>query len=309
MPRPIWKGHISFGLVNIPVVLYSGEERQGDISFRMLDSRNNARVRYQRVNEVTGEEVPWDQIVKAYETDDDEYVLLSDDDFDRVAVEATQSVDIEDFVEEEEIPAYYYDKPYILAPGKKGEKGYVLLRETLKRTKKVGIARVVIRKRQHLAAVIPVGDALILEIMRFADELRDPAEYDLPGHDLKALKISDKELAMAGQLVETMAGEWEPEKYRDEYRDALMAWIEQKAKAGGEVTLPEPEKEPEPAGEIVDFMSLLKKSVESKGKADAGKGKSKQRPRTPVAAKTKSASSRKAKAKPKVKSKSKSKAS
>lgn len=307
MPRPIWKGHISFGLVNIPVVLYSGEERKGDISFRMLDSRNNARVRYQRVNDVTGEEVPWDQIVKAYETDDDEYVLLSDEDFDRVAVEATQSVDIEDFVEEEKIPAYYYDKPYILAPGKKGEKGYVLLRETLKRTKKVGIARVVIRKRQHLAAVIPVDDALILEIMRFADELRDPAEYDLPGHNLKALKISDKELAMAEQLVGTMAGDWEPEKYRDEYRDALMAWIEQKAKAGAEVTLPEPEKKAEPAGEIVDFMTLLKKSVESKG--EAAKTKTKQRPRTPVAAKTKSAAKKKAKATPKAKAKSKSKAS
>ena len=303
MPRPIWKGHISFGLVNIPVVLYSGEERQGDISFRMLDSRNNARVRYQRVNEITGDEVPWDQIVKAYEYEDDEYIILNDDDFERVAVEATQTVDIEDFVDEEEIPAYYYDKPYILAPGKKGEKGYVLLRETLKRTKKVGIAKVVIRKRQHLAAVIPVGDALILEIMRFAEELRNPEEYDLPGHNLKELKISDKELAMAEQLVGTMAGEWEPEKYRDEYRDALLEWIEQKAKADGEVTLPEPEKQEAPAGEIVDFMSLLKKSVESKG--DKAKGKTKTRPRAAVAAKTKSARKKKAKAKPTSKGKSK----
>jgi DNA end-binding protein Ku len=296
MARPIWKGHISFGLVNIPVTLFSGEKR-ADLQFRLLDSRNQARVRYERVNEVTGEEVPWDEIVKGYEFDEGNYVLLTDEDFEKAAVENTQTVEIEDFVDEAVIEYAYFDKPYILVPGKKGDKGYVLLRETLRKTNKVGIAKVVIRSRQHLAAVIASGDALILELMRFVDELRDPSEFDLPNQDLDEYKITKKELDMAERLVESMTAEWEPEKYHDDYREALLKWIEDKMKADGHVSAPQPDKEEgAPAGEIVDFMTLLRKSVEETG---SGKRSSKTKSKAKSSSKTKS----KSKAKPKSKRK------
>jgi DNA end-binding protein Ku len=269
MARPIWKGHITFGLVNIPVTLFSAEVRT-DLHFNMLDSRNNARVRYERVNEATGEEVPWDQIVKAFEYDDNNYVILEEEDFKRAAPESTQTVEIEDFVEQDAIEYVYFDKPYYLVPGKKGEKGYVLLRETLRRSKKVGIAKVVIRKREYLAALVPEGEMLVLELLRFHQELRPVNEFDVPGHDIEDYKISKRELEMAGQLVEAMTSTWEPAKYHDEYRDALMAWIEKKAAAGGAAPSAEASEETkEPAGEIVDFMELLKRSVEKSGKPKA----------------------------------------
>lgn len=271
MPRPTWKGHITFGLVNIPVALYPGE-RRADLSFRMLDSRNQARVRYERVNELTGEEVPWDQIVKAYEYDDGNYVLLEEEDFAKAAVEATKSVEIEAFVDLTAINYGYFDKPYYLVPENKGEKGYVILREALKKSGKVGIAKVVIRTRQHLAAVIPEGNALILDLLRFHQEIRNPDEYDLPGEDLGQYKISDKELLMAQQLIEAMAEEWEPDQFHDEYRDALLKWIEQKAQKGT-TEAPEPEEEPQEAGEVVDMMDLLQQSVKQRGKSTTKKRK------------------------------------
>lgn len=290
MPRPIWKGHISFGLVNIPVVLHAMETRN-DLHFRMLDDRNKARVRYERVNEVTGEEVPWEHVVKAYEYEDDNYVLLSDEDFKQAAAEATQTVEIEDFVDVGDINLAYYDKPYMLVPGKKGEKGYVLLRETLKETGVAGIAQVVIRTKQYLSALVPQGDALELVLMRYDDELRKPADFDLPGENPSDYNITKKELDMARSLVESMLAEWKPEKYRDEYRDKLLDWIHRKAESHEEVTPPAPAEEVEAAGEIVDFMELLQKSVQEK-RGDGGKAAGK---------------SRKKAAKKKTKSKSKSK--
>lgn len=267
MARPIWKGNISFGLVNIPVTLFSGEQRS-ELSFRMLDSRNMARVRYSRVNDVSGEEVPWNDVVKAYEYGKDDYVLLDEEDFEKAAVEATQTVEIEDFVDRNAVDYMYYDKPYVLVPGKKAEKGYVLLRETLKKTGRIGIARVVLRTKQYLSAVIPQDAALLLEIMRFHDEIRALDEFDLPEGKPEDYKVSPKELQMAATLVESMTSEWTPAKYRDEYREALMDWIEKKHAAGRGVEPPTPEKpEPKPkAGELVDFMDILKKSVEQKEK-------------------------------------------
>lgn len=271
MARPVWKGHISFGLINIPVTLYSAE-RRSDLHFRMLDSRDMARVRYERVNEETGEEVPWDEIVKGFEHDDGNYVVLDDEDFKRVAVEASQTVDLEGFVDEKAIDYVYFEKPYYLAPGKKSEKGYVLLRETLRRTRKIGIARVVIRTRQYLAALLPEGNVLVLNLLRYHQELRDLEDYNLPGDDLKVYKISKREIEMAEQLVESMADEWQPEKYHDEYRDALMKWIEKQAKTGKKPAPEAETAEPEESGgaEVIDIMSLLKKSVRQSGK----KGKS-----------------------------------
>lgn len=265
MPRAIWKGHISFGLVNIPIQLYSAEQRS-DMQFHLIDNRNQSRVRYERVNEVTGEEVPWNEIVKGYEYSDGNYVLLSDEDFKRADVEATQTVEIEDFIDAADLDWIYIDKPYFLTPGKKGEKGFVLLREALKRTKKVAIARVVIRSREHLAAVVARGDGLVLLLLRFHQELRDYGEYDLPSGTLKDYKITDKEMKMAEQLIASMESKWKPEAYHDEYREALMAWIEKKAKSDGAQPLASDEETPEEEPAIFNIMELLEQSVKTKKK-------------------------------------------
>lgn len=291
MPRPIWKGSISFGLVNVPVVLYSAENRK-ELHFRMLDSRNLAPVKYERKNEKTGEEVPWNDIVKGYEYSDNEYVLLGDEDFKQAAVDSSQTVEIEDFVPRDSIEYVYLDKPYYLVPGNKGEKGYVLLRETLRRTKKAGVARVVIRTRQYLAALLVEGDALVLNLLRFHDELRAVSEFDFPGRDLNVHKINPKELEMAERLVESMTSKWEPARYHDDYRESLMKWIEEKAQRGETQPLvASGTREPEAASGTINIMDLLKKSVEQRqksrpatrkaaakpAKAAAGKGGKRQR--------------------------------
>lgn len=269
MARPIWKGQLSFGLVSIPVVLQSAESRV-DLHFTLLDSRDHSRIRYERVNEETGEEVPWDQIVKGFEYQDGSYVVLDESDFKRAAVEATRTVEIEDFVALGEVSPAFFDKPYYLLPGKGGEKGYTLLREALSRTGRIGIAKVVIRTRQYLAAVIPQDLALMLVVLRFRQEVREFAAIAadaLPA--LESQKAAPKELALAEQLISAMTSKWEPEKYHDDYRDALMKWIEQKARAGGK-SLPTPE-EPgdQTAPPTYNFIELLRKSVEEAAPAKA----------------------------------------
>jgi DNA end-binding protein Ku len=267
MARPIWKGSVSFGLVTIPVTLFSAENREEEISFHMLDRENHARIKYKRVNEVTGEEVPWERIVKGYEYEDGQYVFLGDEDFKRAAVEATQTVAIEDFVDRDAVDSVYFDKPYYLVPGKGGERAYTLLCETLKRTNKIGIARVVLRTKQYLAALIPEGEALVLDLVRYPAELRTPEELGITEAVRKVGKLKPQELAMAEQLVDAMTSEWEPEKYRDEYRDKLMAWIEKKVERGemgpaAAVEGAEEEEAPAP----ISIVDLLKRSVEGRGK-------------------------------------------
>jgi DNA end-binding protein Ku len=271
MSRPIWKGTISFGLVNIPVELHSAEKRT-DLSFHLVDSRNNARIRYERINDVTGKEVPWDKIVKGYEFDDGNYVLLTDKDFERVAVEATKTIEIEDFVEVEKIAYQYFDKPYVLVPARNGQKPYVVLREALQKSGKAGIAKVVIRTRQYLAAILPQDDAMFLFVLRFANEIRKPKEFDLPGESLAEYKVSAKEIDLASQLIKSMTSPWKPERYHDEYREALMSWIEKKAVSHGHVEVSEPEEEEHvPTTNIVDIMDLLKKSMKAPGTASHAK--------------------------------------
>jgi DNA end-binding protein Ku len=276
MPRAIWKGSISFGLVNVPVALFPAENRS-DLHFKLLDNRNKAQVHYQRVNKVTGEEVPWDEIVRAYEDEDGSYIILEEDDFKRAAVESTQTVEIEDFVDRNAIDSVYFDKPYYLVPGKRGEKGYVLLRETLRRSGKVGIAKVVIRTRQYLAVLIPEGNALVLDLLRFQHELRQAGEFDLPGDNLEEFRISDKELAMAAKLVEAMTSDWQPERYRDDYRETLLKWIERKAREGA-AAMPTPEElaATRPSGaEVIDISELLRKSVQQTARERGKAAKSK----------------------------------
>ncbi|MGH7766126.1 MAG: Ku protein [Candidatus Binatia bacterium] len=256
--RPIWRGSLSFGLVNIPVSLYPAET-SNELSFNLLDRRDFSPVRYRRVNEKTGKEVPWDEIVKGYEHAKGEYVPLTEGDFRSANAKATQTIEIIDFVPAAEIDPVYYDRPYYLEPAKSAAKSYALLREVMRRTQTVGIAKVVLRSRQHLAAVVPRGPVLVLILLRFAHELRDPGALEVPGD----ANVGAKEIEMAERLVETMIDRWQPEKYRDEYRDDLLKLVEQKVKSGKTKVIEE--KKPEAArrpGKVIDIMDLLKRSVE-----------------------------------------------
>jgi DNA end-binding protein Ku len=262
MARGLWKGAISFGLVNVPVELFSAEKRSSELDLTMLDKRDLAPVGYKRYNKSTGEDVPWAEIVKGYEYDDDKYVVLSDEDFRRANVEASKTVDIQAFVDLKDIPPLYFETPYYLAPGKRGEKAYALLRDAMKKAGKAGIATVVIRTRQYLAAVMPQDEVLLMDTLRYADEIKGTEELGMPGGALHH-KASAKEIDMALRLIDDMSEKWQPEKFKDTYRDDLMARIKEKIKQGQteEITAPERgEKEPSRA-DVIDLMALLKKSV------------------------------------------------
>jgi DNA end-binding protein Ku len=293
MARPVWKGHISFGLVNVPIVLYSAE-RRADLSFQLIDSKNAARIRYERVNEETGEEVPWDRIVKGFEYEDGNYVLLSEGELENASAELTRTIEIERFVDLSEIGVRYFDRPYLLAPAAKGEKGYVLLREAISKAGKAGIAQVVIRARQYLAALVVEGDALVLELLRYAQELRPVEEFDLPSGDLRKHKVSKQEIDLASKLIAGMSGKWDPEEFEDEYRTALMDVIERKIKSGQTEAVEdvEVEEEEDEAPTSINFMDVLKQSVAHASKPR--KRAAKKRPSKKRAAKKKAVRKRRA---------------
>ncbi len=271
MPRGLWKGAISFGLVNVPVELFSAEKRSTELDLTMLDRRDLAPVGYKRYNKATGEDVPWSEIVKGYEYEDGKYVVLSEEDFRRANVEATKTVDIQAFVDAGEVPPLYFETPYYLVPGKRGEKAYALLREALKKAGRIGIATVVIRTRQYLAALIPYGDLLLMNTIRYAAEIRPVAELGIPEASLKGAKVTAKEIDLALRLIDDMAEPWKPEQYKDTYREDLLRRIEEKVKAGQTEEITEPAREgaeeKAPGAEVIDLMALLRKSVEAKGKA------------------------------------------
>src|SRR5215510_13578177 len=259
MARAIWKGSISFGLVNIPIALYPATRRE-ELSFRLLRKSDLSPVSYKRVAEKDGKEVPWDQIVKGYEYEKGKYVVLKDEDFQRVDLEATQTVDIQDFVDQEEIDPMFFYKPYYFEPQKGGDKAYALLRDALKDTNKVGVAKVVIKTRQYLAGVKPEDGALVLELMHFADDLADPEKLHVP----KTMNVGKREMNMARSLIDSMTSKWEPEKYKDDYGEALMEVIEEKVEAGGKEIEEKPRKAPKPT-KVIDLVSVLQKSLEQTG--------------------------------------------
>ncbi len=262
--RAIWKGSISFGLVNIPIALYPATRRE-NLKFRLLRDGDLSPVNYKRVAEKDGKEVPWEKIVKGYEYEKGKFVVLSEKDFQRVDLEATQTVDIQDFVDVEDIDPMYFYKPYYLEPQKGGDKAYVLLRETLEKTKKVGIAKVIIKTRQYLAGVKPLKHVLVLELMHFAEELADGEKLNVPKNSSEPGK---RESDMAKALVESMTSEWDPKKYKDDYRDALMDVIEEKVESGGE-EIEEKPKAKKPSSKVIDLVAVLQQSLaetEGKGK-------------------------------------------
>lgn len=266
--RSIWTGSIDFGLVAIPVKLYPAQTASR-LDFDLLDKRDFNRVRYRRVNEKTGEEVKWDHIVKGYQYEKGEYVALSDHDFERANVEATHSIQIMDFVDRGEISPIYFDTPYFVVPQRNGRRAYALLRDVMAKTEKIAIARIVLRTREHLAALMSQGPMLVLMTLRYAHELRDPSHLELPDGKSKDAAVSGQELRMAEQLIATMTGEWDPGKYKDEYHEDLLKLIEQKIKAGKTrvVETAAPAAKPKRPGKVIDIMHLLRESVkEAQGK-------------------------------------------
>ncbi len=262
----IWTGSISFGLVNIPVSLVTAEQRD-DLDFTLLDKRDSSPIGYQKISKRTGKPVPGDRIVRGVEQANGRYVVVSDADLRRASPERTQRIDILAFVEAPAIPPLYFDRPYYLEPARGGERGYALFREALRRSDKVAVASVVVKTRQHLAAVLVHDRILVLNVLRYASELRDPSKLRVPGAALKSLRISDRELKMAERLVAEMTEDWDPEQYHDEYRDELLAFIKKRGRAGQLTAAPEAPEEPatRKRADIIDIAELLKRSLARTG--------------------------------------------
>jgi DNA end-binding protein Ku len=272
--RPLWQGAISFGLVTIPVSLHLATRRE-DLKFNLLRKTDLSPVNFKRVAAVDGKEVPWDQIVKGYQYEKGKYVVLKEEDFKRVDLEATDTIDIVDFVDLSEINPIYFMRPYYMEPQRGGSGAYTLLRDVLARTNKAGIAKVVIRTRQHLAAVKANGNLLVLELLHFADELVNPATLAVP-----AKKAPGKrEVEMAETLVEQMTTNWDPRRYTDEYASALMKVIKRKVATGGKTIPGKPEAQ-RPAGDVIDLAAVLQRSLDEAGRGRrAAKPAAKKRPR------------------------------
>jgi DNA end-binding protein Ku len=253
VPRPIWSGAISFGLVNVPVKLYSAVSSK-DVRFHQLEAKTKSRIKQKRVSAETGEEVPFDDIIKGYELSPNTYVPITPQELESLDPKATKTIDIEDFVDLDQIDPIYYERPYYLVPDKGGAKAYALLRNAMRETNKVGIARMVLRTKQYLAAIRPKGNALVIETMLFADEIVPDDELDLPDEDVD---VAPREEKMARQLIDSLTTEFEPDKYRDEYRERVLELIEQKA-AGQEIVVEDAGEEP---AKVVDLMAALEASL------------------------------------------------
>ena len=266
MARALWKGAISFGLVNVPVELHSAQKRSASLDLTMLDKRDLSPVGFKRVSKESGKEVPWSEIVKGYEYKADEFVVLSAEDFRRANPEATKTVDIHAFVELAQIAPQHFETPYYLVPAKRGEKAYALLRETLAKAGKAGIATVVIRTRQYLAALIAQDGLLVLNTLRYAAELKDPSDLKVP----KA-RVTAKELDMAMRLVKDMEDEWRPARFHDTYREDILKRVKEKVKAGETEEITAPQRATEKGAEVIDLMAALKKSLADQPKKHARK--------------------------------------
>ncbi|WP_371141519.1 non-homologous end joining protein Ku [Burkholderia cepacia] len=272
MARMIWKGAISFGLVHVPVQLFPAT-RTVKPSFRLLDRRSMDPVGYRQINKRTGREVTREDIVRGYEYEKERYVVLTDDEIRAANPESTQTVDIVTFVDEGAVSFLYLDTPYYLVPDRKGEKVYALLRDALKDSGKIGIAHVVMRDRQHLGALIPVGPLLALDTLRWQEELRPLDELSVPAGDAKRAGVSARELAMAKKLIDDMSGSWTPDEYHDTFRDDILDLVERKVRAGRiEEIEDRPAQTGRAASNVVDLTELLKRSLKggSARAADAG---------------------------------------
>jgi DNA end-binding protein Ku len=258
----MWKGAITFGLVTVPVNLYSATERTGEVHFRQIHKTDAAPVEYRRFCSAENVEVQWSDIAKGYEYEKGKFVVMADEDFDKARTPATQTIDIQDFVPACDIDFAHFDSPYWLEPDRAGRKGYALLRDALRESGRVAIGTLVMRQREHLVALRPAGEALMLTTMRFANELRSADGLDLP----RDVKLDPREMKLAGQLIDTLAGPWQPEKYHDTYTETLQQAIEQKL-AGQEIHVAAPGKPPK----VVDLMQALQASLKDSGRRPPAK--------------------------------------
>ncbi len=272
--RVLWKGAISFGLVHIPIALHSATDEQS-IDFDWLDKRSMDPVGYKRINKATGKEIGRENIVKGIEYEDGRYVVLSPEEIAAAYPKTTQTVEIESFVPLDDIPFVYLERPYYMSPINKGAKVYALLREVLRKSGKVGIAKVVIQTRQHLALILPCGPALILNLLRWGDEIRSWKDLDLPAEGTRSTGLTDKELAMGAQLVEDMSGPWRPADFTDSFKEQILRLVQEKAEAGEIETVSEPETQEASAGgaTILDLTEMLRRSLGERGSQGKARGK------------------------------------
>lgn len=290
MPRAFWKGSLSFGMVEIPVTLRPALQSK-ELSFTLLNRKDFAPVGNKRYDKNTGREVPWNEVVRGYEYEPDEYVVLTDDELRHANAKATQTIEILEFVDGTEIDPLFFDTPYYVEPQKKGSKSYALLREALSHSGKVGIAQVVLRTRQHVAALLVRGKALVLNLLRYAHEIRPVDPLEVPEKNSSGAKVSPKELQMAEHLIEGMTDKWNPSRFRDEYRDDIMALVRKKVRSHQTHEILEPEakeKEPPKSREVVDLMPLLKQSLEGR-RAGKRRASSSAKPRATRAHRTRPA--------------------
>ncbi|MGZ3695656.1 MAG: non-homologous end joining protein Ku [Bdellovibrionota bacterium] len=262
-PRGLWKGSIAFGLVNIPIILESAVQEER-LHFHLVDKKDHAPIGYRQINKKTGREIKRSNIIKGYEYEKGKYVLLSDADFEKANVKATRMIEIEDFVELEKVDPMLFERPYYVIPQKGGEKGYVLLRETLKRSKKAGIAKLVLHTVQRLVALVAKEDYITLEILRFANEVKELHEVDYLDPSIKKMKVSEREVAVAEQLVHGMSSDWNPDKYHNTYQDDLKRLIQKKIKGGQSTTIEKEDTVVEDIADtsnVVDLTALLKRSL------------------------------------------------
>jgi DNA end-binding protein Ku len=293
--RVIWKGAISFGLVHIPVALHSATSESGP-DFDWLDKRTMDPIGYKRINKKTGKEVEKENIVKGIAYEEGHYVVLTEDEIKAALPRSAQTIEIESFVSAAEIPLVFVERPYYLAPIGKGDKVYALLREALVKSQRVGIARVVIQTKQHLAALMPAGPALVLLLLRWAGEIRSIGELNLPSSGTKSAKLTPRELSMATQLIKDMSAPWKPEKFKDEFAEEVKALMKKKVKAGKTESVSQPEAEPgrTRTADIIDLTELLKRSLRggTTRSSNAGKTKTSGSRVAKLAPKSKSASRR-----------------
>ncbi|MDH6170041.1 DNA end-binding protein Ku [Variovorax boronicumulans] len=264
--RTLWKGAITFGLVHIPVGLHTASTESG-VDFDWLDKRSMDPVGYKRINKKTGKEIDKDNIVKGFEYEDGKYVVISPDEIEAVYPRTTQTIEIQCFIDANDIPFVYLERPYYVAPINKGQKVYALLREVLIKTGKVGLAKVVIATKQHLAVLVPSGKALVLNLLRWGDEVKTLEGLDLPAAGVKGANVSAAEMKMAEQLVGDMSGKWDPEDFKDEFKHAVMKIVQKKVKAGDTETVIQPEEEaPEESSNVIDLTELLQRSLKGGSK-------------------------------------------
>ncbi|WP_035610940.1 Ku protein [Haloferula sp. BvORR071] len=289
--RSIWKGAIAFGLVNIPVGLTSAEESPEGVSLNLVDSKNNARIRYKKVNSETDEEVPAERIVKGYEVEEGHFILFDDQELESITPQLTKTIEIEQFVKLADVEPLLFEKPYYLEPEKRGKKAYALLRETLRQTGMAGIARVVVRTKEYLTAMFVRGDAVILEMLRFPQEIRSADKLDLPASSDPDYKPNPRELDLAKHLVAQMTEKWNPAEHHDEYQKALQTYVDQKIASGATSIVKggHRERDTAPATNMIDLAAYLEQSIKTgtgaKAKAAATKATSKPTAKKPAAAK------------------------